>query len=698
MKVTRLHKFALASVGTLLLLGGALFSLRARPAPSAAPPVELLPQKLLNETAQTVYDGRFKDGWEYWGLGAHELKDGTPARISFESFGGLLVHRAEQPSTFGSLGFRYRAPAAFGSFLKVTLKRGTPEQAPLPSVVVADRHVTQVPGDWWQVWIPFAELNAKQVPFDRIAIEARKSVSAEWVEIDGIVLTKTEAGSTAPTRAVKLAVACTEPAKPISPWIYGVMAQESPGLNEGAHRIGGNTMSRLNWELGAWNTGNDWFFENVKGDKPTWSWFEGARKGVRPLAMVVPLLGWVAKDATSVGFPVSRLGPQRKTDPHRADAGDGFKADGTPLKPLPPTQTSIAAPPSLVKSWLQRLRDEDQQLGGRALSMYILDNEPSLWSVTHRDVHPEPLGYDELYERTVQYGEMIRKLDPDAVIAGPAEWGWSAYFDSAKDLASKVKSDRLLHGNKPLLAWYLSKLATYEKETGTRLLDFLDVHFYPQGAGVYGAQADASTAALRLRSTRALWDPDYEDESWIKDRVKLIPRMRALIDENYPGRKLTLGEYSFGAEQHISGGLALAEALGRFGQQQLDAAFLWAKLEPGTPGYLGFTAFRNFDGKGSTFQELSVAAPSANDLSLFLSRDSSGKRYVAVLINLDPALSAQVTLSLGKCSTEWSGQAFGFGPDSRSMEVLGPVKNVDASTLELTLPPYTVRTLALSAN
>src|SRR6185436_21117393 len=99
----------------------------------------------------------------------------------------------------------------------------------------------------------------------------------------------------------------------------------------------------------------------------------------------------------------------------------------TPLSPLPPTQTSVPAPPEVVRRWLTKLRSMDRELGGRAVSMYILDNEPSLWNSTHRDVHPDPVTYDELLERLIKYGGAVRRADPDAVIAGPAEWGWPGY-------------------------------------------------------------------------------------------------------------------------------------------------------------------------------------------------------------------------------------------------------------------------------
>jgi len=62
---------------------------------------------------------------------------------------------------------------------------------------------------------------------------------------------------------------------------------------------------------------------------------------------------------------------------------------------------------------------------------------------------------------------------------------------------------------------------------------------YPQASGVSLSPAGgASTQALRLRSTRSLWDPSYTDESWIGEPVRLVPRMHDWVSANYAGTKL----------------------------------------------------------------------------------------------------------------------------------------------------------------
>jgi hypothetical protein len=498
-------------------------------------------------------------------------------------------------------------------------------------------------------------------------------------------------------RSARVTVHCARPATAISPLIYGISAGEY-ATGETAHRVGGNVTSRLNWEPGnLWNTGADWFFENISNETSVWDWIETARGRSLELAVVVPTIGWVAKDGSSVGFPRSRFGQQRKHDPHRPAAGDGHTPDGKPIAPAAPTLTSTRAPPELIKRWILRARRLDRERGSRGIHMYILDNEPALWNKTHRDVHPQPLTYEELLDRTIRYGTVIREADPDAVIAGPAAWGWPEYFTSARDSDSGglLGPDRLLHGGTPLLAWYLRKLAEHERRTGVRILDVVDVHHYPQADGVYGDKSDPATAARRLRSTRALWDDSYKDESWIDDTVRLIPRLKAWISENYPGRGISLGEWSFGGENHVSGALAIAEALGRFGQLGLTSAFYWRSLKAGTPGAVGFRAFRNFDGKGARFLDLSVPTSSSPGFSLFASRNAALSRAVIIALNLDPNTAVRAQLDLPGCGALRSQRRFTYTEASRDLQEVAADEDAGKAK-QFVAPPSSITVLELS--
>jgi hypothetical protein len=682
------------------------------PTPTAvAPPAPPAKPAPLGPLVEVVYEGALGTGWGDWGWSPKTLGDG-PARLDLSGYGGWILAHPGLTGRFGALVFRMSAPPSYGDFLEVRLD--SDRRDVFPPVLIRAEHRAARPDGWFEVVVPLAALDPEELPFDRIILRAARPVGAARVSVDHLGLT---AAPPAPPRApvaadeIALSIDCRGPSIPVSPLIYGIAYDprldgrdhHQFALGAAARRWGGNPASRYNWELGhAWNTASDWFFENVdyrgsQGIAHADFLRANAERGLRS-ALTVPILGWVAKDTASYAFPVSELGPQRNADPYKPDAGDGYGRDGKPLRPGSPARTSVAAPPESIRRWVERLRADDQRRGARSVDLYILDNEPMLWSSTHRDVHPEPTSYDELLDRTLAYAGAVRAADPGAVIAGPALWGWPAYFFSAKDAAAgfRWKPDRRAHGDVPFLAWYLRKLREHEQKTGVRLLDVVDVHFYPQASrvGGPGGGTDAATAALRLRSTRALWDPGYVDESWIKDTIQLIPRLKQLVAENYPGLGIAIGEYNFGAEQHPSGGLAVAEALGRFAEGGVQAAFYWTYPADRSPAFWAFRAYRDFDGKGGHFLSRVVPSTAPEGVSLFASRDDAGGHLVAVLLNLRPDRAVRPRVALTGCARVVAPRAFRYagGPDGFTPAVA----TADGATLTTeALPPYSITVLDL---
>jgi hypothetical protein len=638
-----------------------------------------------------VYDGKLEPGWQDWGWGKHDLSQGA-ARIDLSQHGGWILRNAELAGPFEALVFQMRAPGSFGTFLRVRMALKKDKES-FPAVEISPGRLVPLADGWVQVAIPWSTLNPKGAPVDRVILHAQEAVNPEMVEFDKIAFTRFDAkAALAKAPVERLVIDCKAKGHRISPYIYG--AAGSGDFGSTIVRWGGNRTTRYNWRAKALNVGKDWFFENTEGGDSL-EWIAGNRENKLQGALTVPTIGWVAKDTSSYGFPVSVLGPQQRTDRHRKDAGNGVRPDGTQIVPGPPTQTSVPAPPSMIREWIEAIRADEQKHGSRGVHMYFLDNEPMLWKVTHRDVHPDPVGYDELLDRTIRYGTVLREADPNGLIAGPTLWGWTAYFYSAQDTAKGVneRPDRRAHGDMPLLPWYLKKLREHEQTTGKRVLDVLDVHYYPQAQRVYSKAADPKTAALRLRSTRSLWDPDYTDESWIKEPVRLIPRLKEWVAEYYPGLKVSLGEYNFGAEEDISGALAQAEALGRFGTEAIDYAFYWVVPPEESPVFWAFRAFRNFDGKGARFLDWSLPTSMRPQLSLFASTDATRKRVVAIAINLDPNLAVKTKIELSGCAPLASRQRFGYNRATPAIEDQGVRTGGD---LEETFPPYSITIMDLT--
>jgi hypothetical protein len=505
----------------------------------------------------------------------------------------------------------------------------------------------------------------------------------------------------------------------ISPDIYGMnYADEAlaADLRLPVRRWGGNAATRYNWQNDTSNRASDWFFENVPeetanpGTLPNGSSADRAveqnrRTGTQTL-LTIPMIGYAPKDRTySCAYSVAKYGPQQWTDPWRADCGNGVRADGSKISNNDPRDTSIAIGTSFVQDWMKHLIGRFGAASQGGVRYYNLDNEPMLWNSTHRDVHPNPVGYDELRDLTYKYAAAIKAADPGAQTLGPVLWGWTAYFYSALDAAPggswwQNPPDRNAHGGIPFVEWYLQQMRAYEQQRGQRILDYLDLHYYPQASNVALASAgEPATQAMRLRSVRSLWDPTYTDESWINEPVRLIPRMRDWVNNHYPGTKLAITEYNWGALDDMNGALAQADVLGVFGREGLDLATLWAPPAFADPGAFAFRIYRNYDGAGSGFGDTSAQASSADpdQLAVYAAQRTSDGALTLVIINkTDKNLSG--SLSLAGFAAAGAAQVYRYSSANLDAIVRQPDQAVTASGFTATYPAASITLVVLPAS
>ncbi|NKZ06934.1 glycoside hydrolase family 44 protein [Actinomadura latina] len=481
----------------------------------------------------------------------------------------------------------------------------------------------------------------------------------------------------------------------ISPYIYGMnfagedLAKE---LRLPVRRWGGNATTRYNYLYDETNRGSDWYFENVPGPAPdpdalpdgseTDQFTEQDRRTGTGTILTVPLIGWTPKGRDyTCGFGIEKYGPQEKADTEwRPDCGNGVKPDGTNVTGNDPADTSVPAGPEYVTDWLAHLTGKYGKAADGGVQFYNLDNEPDLWHATHRDVHPKGAGYDEMRDQTYAIASAVKAADPGAKTLGPVGWGFQSLTMSGLDKQTcdaeggdcwSDPPDRAAHGGTPFAAWYLQQMRAYEQEHGTRVLDYFDEHLYPQQSGVaFGEAGDAATQELRLRSTRQLWDPTYTDESWINQPIQYIPRMRQLVDENYPGTKLAITEYNWGALNHINGAVAQADVLGIFGREGLDLATLWSPPSASDPGAYAFRMYLDYDGAGAKFGDTSVSATSADQekLAVYAARRSSDRALTLMIVNKSLTDDLTSTVSIAGRSGSAAGHVYRYsGADLASI-------------------------------
>jgi hypothetical protein len=176
-----------------------------------------------------------------------------------------------------------------------------------------------------------------------------------------------------------------------------------------------------------------------------------------------------------------------------------------------------------------------------------------------------------------------------------------------------------------------------------RFLDYLDLHTYFAANDAMLKPAGTSDRQKAvLDSTRVFWDATYTDpnfpdpDNFLKPLApQMIPRMRNWVAANYPGTKIAITEYNWGAAEHISGAVAQADILGIFGREGLDLGALWEPPKLNSPLMFAFKIYRNYDGAGAEFGDTSLRATSADQgkLAVYAARRTADHTITVVVIN-----------------------------------------------------------------
>ena len=428
----------------------------------------------------------------------------------------------------------------------------------------------------------------------------------------------------------------------ISPLIYGVNGVDSASAaNATLIRLGGNRNQAYNWEIDAVNGGRVYGFENhaaSEGNSPG-----GAAKQVLDHAaangaaalITIPIGDYVAGDCTP--GDVQKSGSNYLTA--RFDANKAAK--GAPFSATPDLGDGKVYQDEFA-SWLKTA-------AGSTPVLFGLDNQPALWFEDHAEIHPQQTGYSEVVSRDVEFAKAIKAVWPSAPVLGYVGYGWQSFVNLQNSPDSTTQGE--------FLSYYLDQMKAAEATNGKRLIDYLDLHWWPeaQGAGMRVIVPDSGPEVVdaRLQAPRELWDTTYYETSWIQDllgsdTIHLIPRVKQEIQSHYPGTKLSISAWYYGGGGDISGAIATADVLGIFGREGVDAAAV--DLSGGDDAYTlaGFAAYLDYDGAGARFGDTSVSAVT-NDLvgsSVYASTDSSNPEHVVVIALNKRSFERPTTLTL----------------------------------------------------
>ncbi|HYC06139.1 MAG TPA: glycoside hydrolase family 44 protein [Azospirillaceae bacterium] len=510
----------------------------------------------------------------------------------------------------------------------------------------------------------------------------------------GVALAARKPPTTSPTTgAVAVTINTADAPRPISPLIYGtnefggssVATDKAAGI--AARRLGGNRLTGYNWQTNHSHAGKDYYHQNddylpwnlgvpqaeyrTPGSVVSKFHTDSRAMGAETL-VTVPLAGYVAADNAG---PVS----QAQTAP---------SARWRPIALQASADASAVRIDEFVRLMVQR---HGASGSGNGIRAYALDNEPGLWFDSHPYLHPAKATYAELIEKGIATARMIKSIDPGALIYGPVPFGFSEMWNlqEAPDRAAYAQ-----YGN--FLGAYLAAFKAEQDRTGVRLLDVLDVHWYPEcNAGQIPFSNTAGLQNDRLQAPRSLWDGRFVENSWIGQwygpnqtfdlRLPLLPSLQRIVDKWYPGTKLGITEFNYGASSIVASGLAVADVLGAFGRFGVHAGYHWGLPD----GFVGsaYRLYRNYDGAGGRFGDTSVGASAADPAKLSVwaaTSAATGRLHVVMVNKTTAAVSVSATVGGGRTFRTLDG--FTFDASSAAIRKPSAATTVSANAFTRSLP------------
>jgi hypothetical protein len=482
----------------------------------------------------------------------------------------------------------------------------------------------------------------------------------------------------------------------ISPFVYGNNDETISDITDAGFtysRWGGNDASNYNYLLQTRNSAGDWYFEDYGGAGDQVGLITQTQNAGSHALTTMAMMDWVAGEAETSSnrnwsFSVAKFGAQCSFDPNNTDAGNGLVAGSTgncntSKSPVttnavttayyPLVDTASECPSGTTdgstcidrETWAKALAaafngsSETCSVPYSSITschFYDMDNEPDIWSGTHMDVHPAPAGYDELANLYEKEATNLKSWDPEAVRFGPVFCCWWFYWNGSNN------NDKGNHGGVDFLPWWLNQVYWMDKTNGARTLDVFDIHAYAD-CGPTTNFTNTQLKAATVACAGFYWDPatvnQYTNNTYTTNEEPnpgipfVIPRMKAMVNEIYPGTPLSFTEWGAGlaanAGTDFSTAIADADTLGVFGREGLGIASRWGGPTSGTPEYPAWKLFTNYDGAHHQFEPLSISATNNGNSALFssfASLNSAGTVMTVMVLNKDPNNAAQANFNL----------------------------------------------------
>jgi hypothetical protein len=448
---------------------------------------------------------------------------------------------------------------------------------------------------------------------------------------------------------------------PISPDIYGVAfaTEDSDDSYKVAtlDRWGGDSSASYNWQKDIDNSGGDWNCANYAGSgNGTDTFVKTSKSRGLNILMTIPITGWLANVATTSDSTYSdQLGQNLSFCNYPQLPDGGLLSSATCCKAIGAQESILVdkgssnLDTSFMANWVSHFVSTFGTAAKGGLKYYQLDNEPDNWQGLRQDIYPSlyPPGSncmdysvkiasgneagvspnDDIINRSIAYAAAIKKADPTAQVlflsvmnpddminlmqteCGIGTWGNGMAIPYTVDKSYAMAM--------------MAKGKQYEDTNHQRIFDCLDTHY-----------------------------PGTAQQMW----TNTFSHFQGWINSTYPGTAICVSEYNVANDTSDLAAAALqADYLGTFGVLGVRAAAYWTSLVPKDSkgnyahsyAYNAFAMFRNYDGSGGKFGDVSVgAASSYSGVHVYAATDSASNPKTLWIMVVNTGTSAQSNMTV----------------------------------------------------
>jgi hypothetical protein len=205
-----------------------------------------------------------------------------------------------------------------------------------------------------------------------------------------------------------------------------------------------------------------------------------------------------------------------------------------------------------------------------------MDNEPEIWSGTHDDVYPQQPPVEDFMQMYFAVAKKARARLPRIKLVGPVtanEWQWYNWDNN------RIRADGRCY---VWLEYFIKRIAEEQRASGVRLLDVLDIHFYPGETKpedivqLHRVWFDESYNYPGANGVRRLGASGY-DRSITKEYI--LTRCRRWLDQYMdPNHGVTLGVTEMGINGDNPNVTAVwyASTLGIFADEGVEVFLPWS--------------------------------------------------------------------------------------------------------------------------